>query len=158
MNFGMAVTRMRETTSVVENTIGKAFLTAQLLTASAAQAESAVTAALDGWDAEGDGEDALFHRVVNEAVRNGDPDSLPRDLQPDQSESLPPELEAVLKLAPRIRQCFVLRILVGLSPQACARLLRLDSQQVDEHACSALERLPSLGEHRVADDRASNAY
>jgi len=145
----MAVTKMQTTTSV-ENTIGKAFLTAQLLTANAEQAESAVMAALESWDATGNGEEALFHGVVNAAVRLINTDVSPRNSQPEQGESLPPELEAVLKLAPRMRQCFVLRILAGFSPQACARLLDLDSRQVDEHACSALKRLPSLDEHRAA--------
>jgi DNA-directed RNA polymerase specialized sigma24 family protein len=57
---------------------------------------------------------------------------------------LPEELRAVLTLAPPIRRCFVLRSLAGMSAQACARLLGLLPNQVDEYAGAAHRCLATL--------------
>jgi DNA-directed RNA polymerase specialized sigma24 family protein len=54
---------------------------------------------------------------------------------------LPKELKAVLRLAPLLRRCFVLRILAGLPAQACARLLSLHSDMVERYTCDALQSL-----------------
>ena len=53
-------------------------------------------------------------------------------------------LRAVLMLAPPIRRCFVLRNLAGMSAQACARLLDLLPNQVDEYAGTAHQCLAAL--------------
>jgi len=134
----------RETKSGIEHTMSKAFRTAHLLTASIEQAERAVIAAMDSWEPDG-GDEALFHQVVYAAVRAQVRDIAPSPGEPDSTAFLPTELQAVIHLSPELRNCFVLRILVGMSRQACARLLDLHCRQVDEYTCAALKRLPAPG-------------
>jgi len=64
------------------------------------------------------------------------------------SSILPFELRRVLHLPPALRHCFVLRFLVGLSREACARLLRLEIRQVDERARTAMLELPTIREEK----------
>jgi DNA-directed RNA polymerase specialized sigma24 family protein len=138
-------TAVRECVSDIEHTISRAFLTAHLLTASTEQAESATMEAIDSWDPDEETEEVLFRSVLDAAAR------AQIEYVPSSSNKcdvagsyLPAELQAVLRLAPQLRRCFVLRILVGLSPQVCARLLHLPSRRVDRYACAALECLGSL--------------
>jgi DNA-directed RNA polymerase specialized sigma24 family protein len=138
----------RKSESRIEHTVNKAFLTAHLLTGSAEHAESAVMEALHSWEEE-DGEEALFHGVISAAAR-GETTTEDQN-EPDSSGSfLRSELRAVLSLPPQLRRCFVLHILAGLSRQACARLLNLQTRQVDRYTCAALRRLPFLAEHLTA--------
>lgn len=134
--------------SDIEQTISRAFLAAHLLTASTEQAESATMEAIDSWDPDEEPEEMLFQSVVGAAARSS--------IKPAPSISnksgvagsyLPVELQAVLGLAPHLRRCFVLRILIGLPPQVCSRLLHLDSHSVDRFVCAALECLGSLDRH-----------
>jgi hypothetical protein len=119
--------------------IDRAILTAHLLTGSLQEAERAALKAIDSWNPDEEPEDVVFNSVLEAAAR----------VQPQQdatgadacASDLPNELKAVLRLAPRLRSCFVLRILVGLPSQVCARLLRLQSKQVDEYTCAALQSL-----------------
>jgi len=139
-NITGTATRMCERRIV--HTISRAFRTAHLLTASIQQAESAVLEAIDSFDPDGETEETLFRYVVHAAVRSSVEHILPS--ASNQSESamfLPVELQAVLNLPPNLRRCFVLRVLVGLSRQICARLLRLDARRVDQYTCAALQCL-----------------
>jgi DNA-directed RNA polymerase specialized sigma24 family protein len=138
-------TAARECGRDIEHTINRAFLTAHLLTASTEQAESATMEAIDLWDPDAETEEVLFRNVLHAAARP-QIESVPSSSNKcDVAGSyLPDELQAVLRLAPQLRRCFVLRILVGLPPQVCARLLHLDSRRVDRYASAALECLGSL--------------
>jgi hypothetical protein len=141
-------TAAREWGSDIEHTISKAFLTAHLLTASTEQAESATMEAIDSWNSDEETGEALFRSVLDAAVRVQMRHVSSSSNQCDMAESyLPVELQAVLRLAPQLRRCFVLRILVGLPPQVCARLLHLHSRRVDWYACAALEFLGSFDGH-----------
>jgi DNA-directed RNA polymerase specialized sigma24 family protein len=126
-----------------DHEIGRAFLTAHLLTANRKQAESAVMEAIRHWDSEEDTEEAFLQLVAYAAIQAQGEYEWSRADQPVPAESvLPVELQAVLDLAPQIRRCFVLRILAGLSRQVCARLLHLNIFTVDQYTWEALEYLP----------------
>jgi DNA-directed RNA polymerase specialized sigma24 family protein len=60
----------------------------------------------------------------------------------DQAASLlPRELQNVLYLPRRLRHCFVLRLLMAMSRECCARLLGLDVNEVDRNVSLAAEEL-----------------
>jgi hypothetical protein len=117
--------------------IDRALLTAQLLTGSLEQAEKAVLEAIDWWNPSEEPE-VLFHRVVEAAARQSQ--EVPASSEASRLH-LPNELKAVLRLAPQPRNCFVLRILLGLGTQGCARLLRSNSKQVEDYTRAALQGL-----------------
>src|SRR5579884_764455 len=121
------------TTTTVD--IGQAFLAAHLLTGSVEAAERATLAAIDSLSAGAVTEESLFQAVLQTAARAEVTDVPPRDYEAYRAI----ELRAVLGLARQPRRCFVLRMLAGLSPEVCARLLNLTSEQVSEHTCAALE-------------------
>ncbi len=54
---------------------------------------------------------------------------------------LPIELRRVLKLAPELRICFVLRILVGLPAQVCAQILHLGIRRINQYSLTAIKSL-----------------
>ena len=66
---------------------------------------------------------------------------------PEQSEGLsilPPELRRLFLLAPNYRDCFVLRILIGLTPELCSGILHLSIHEVDDALYRALQELPRI--------------
>jgi DNA-directed RNA polymerase specialized sigma24 family protein len=145
MDYGLTQAETWEAERRIDGTTSRAFLAAHLLTGSAEQAESAVMEAVDSWDPDDDSEEALFERVLNIALRGPISDA------PDSPASfLPPELQAVLRLSPQLRRCFVLRILAGLSRQVSARLLRVDCRRVDQYTSAAIKVLPFLTARRSA--------
>jgi DNA-directed RNA polymerase specialized sigma24 family protein len=119
--------------------LDRAFLTAHLLTGSFQQAEEATLDAIDSWRPGEEPEGVLFQNVLDAAARAP---VEPNPNNPDPSASyLPNELKAVLRLAPQLRRCFVLRILAGLPAKACARLLGLHLEVVEQYTCDALQCL-----------------
>jgi len=122
----------------IPSVLHTAFLTALLLGADATTAEAAV---LDGIGA---CEDVSGGGLLIEAVRStlrrransaGAPDAVPL---------LPPELGRLFMLQPLPRDCFVLRILVGLSPEVCARLLDISVPEFEDTVYAGLHQLPLL--------------
>jgi DNA-directed RNA polymerase specialized sigma24 family protein len=128
----------------IKQTIGRAFLAAHLLTASTEQAEDAVVEAMESWDPDDDSDEVLFHQVLRSALQ-ADIEGVSSSSN-DLDSMLPAKLKAVLRLPPQLRHCYVLRMLVGLSRQACARLLHLHSPEVDHYTREALQRLPFIDE------------
>ena len=126
--------------------IDRAFLAAHLLTGGSEKAECAIMEAIASWGSD-QSEDELFDQVLRAAVRNTVEDE---QLLVNQAglpgASLPSELQAVLRLAPQLRQCYVLRVLVGLPRQMCASMLRLSLQRVDQYTSAALRCLPLLAQ------------
>ena len=122
--------------------VARSFRTAYLLTNSAEDAESAVLAGIESWNPDGESDEALFHKVMCAAARRRHQWEPP--VRTGARLWLPEELRAVLTLAPPIRRCFVLRSLAGMSAQACARLLGLLPNQVDEYAGAAHRCLATL--------------
>jgi len=129
--------------------VGKAFLTVLLLTGSAERAEAAILEGNTKMDLDNASGEALFREAVNAAVEPPSITSrqLPEDLE-RASSMLPFELRSVLHLPPALRHCFVLRFLVGLPREACARLLHLEIRQVDERARTAMLELPTIQRNR----------
>jgi len=122
----------------IEQTVERALRTAYLLTASVQQAEGAVLEAIDGFDPDRDTNEALFRNAIRAAIQR-------RSSRSQSAESFEPlELRAVLGLPEDLRRCFVLRVLVGLSRPACARLLHLDAGAVNDYTCAALRRLAGI--------------
>ena len=58
-------------------------------------------------------------------------------------ECLPTELRRLFKLLPLARQCFVLRVLVGLLPEVCAELLDISVIEFEDAVYEALTKLPT---------------
>jgi hypothetical protein len=57
---------------------------------------------------------------------------------------LPLELQRLFLLEPISRDCFVLRILLGLTPRTCSTMLQLTIEEANHVLCAALEALPFL--------------
>ena len=67
----------------------------------------------------------------------------------ESSSVLPPELQALARLLPVRRYCFVLRLLVGLDPETCCHILGLSRFEVEEVFWKSLLDLPELvGAHQ----------
>jgi hypothetical protein len=128
----------------------KAFVTAFLLSGNAKRAEHAVSESIARMTFEDSSGEELLQGAVKAAVRPQEgPWSAPNEWE-STSSRLPLELRRVLCLDPYIRQCFVLRILVGLPSEACAAFLNSDADQVDRSACEAMSQLASNPATRFA--------
>jgi hypothetical protein len=133
---------MSKANAGIEQTIGRAFLTAHLLTANVEQAERAVLEAVAAWDPSTDEEETLFQRALYASVVDPVCDaSKSGETEPARSR-LPAELLAVFDLSIPLRRCFVLRILAGISVQVCARWLQLPPRLVNQYTRAALQYLP----------------
>ncbi len=142
---GTAFPENREGKQAIEDIVSRAFITAHLLTGNTEQAESATMEAIDSWKPNDENESALLQITLNAAARAPLRLPLSNSNEQDQTESyLPMELRRVLRLAPALRHSFVLRVLVGLPPQVCARLLHLDSRRADQFLGAALRSIGTL--------------
>jgi hypothetical protein len=56
-------------------------------------------------------------------------------------ERLPPELPRLFTVQPVLRRCFVLRILVGLSPEVCVELRDISISEFEDALYGALTQL-----------------
>ncbi len=119
----------------------KAFLTAFLFSGSSERAEAAVLESIGQLDSEDASEEDLLQGTITAMVRPEEvPARRPKEMEPALA-TLRFELQRVVRLPFFLRQCFVLRVLVGLSREACARLLGSEIDQVDEGTCSAMHKL-----------------
>jgi hypothetical protein len=137
-------TKMGERQCGIETTISLAFRTAHLLTASVHHAESAVLKAIESFDPDGDSEQKLLQSAMHAAVHTP-VGARPQPASFQTASFVPVELQSVLDLSQNFRRCFVLRVLVGMSRQACAQLLRLTVRSVDYYTCAALQCLAEFG-------------
>jgi hypothetical protein len=127
--------------SEISKALGQAFRGAFMLTGSTEVAENAV---LDGIAASESGnisDHVLIVETAKSAIQR-------RPGFPAQSEqalsNFPLELQRLFLLAPIHRQCFVLRILLGMTIETCSRIVRLTIEQTEEMLCAALRELPFL--------------
>jgi mannose-1-phosphate guanylyltransferase len=127
--------------SEISKALGQAFRGAFMLTGSTEVAENAV---LDGIAASESGnisDHVLIVETAKSAIQR-------RPGFPAQSEQalshFPLELQRLFLLAPIHRQCFVLRILLGMTIETCSRIVRLTIEQTEEMLCAALRELPFL--------------
>src|SRR5713101_6510247 len=122
----------------IPSALDMAFRTALLLAGDMKTAEASV---MDGIGACED----LSHRgLLIEAVRSTIRRRTKSADAPDALELLPPELRRLFILQPLLRDCFVLRILVGLSPEGCAESLDVSITEFEDAVCAALNQLPLL--------------
>ena len=135
--------------SVIHEVANRAFIAAFLLSGRADRAEAAVLEAI-GFMNSGDpsGEDLLRRTVSRLIEREEIPGRRPMELEQAFS-TLPFELQDVLHLPTYLRQCFVLRVLAGLTRETCARLLRSEAHQVDEGTWAAMLELPLIQQKQL---------
>ena len=127
----------------IASALDMAFRTALLLAGNTKTAEAAV---MDGICACED----LSHRcLLIEAVRSAIRRRTKSGDDPDALQLLPPELCRLFMLQPLSRDSFVLRILVGLSPEVCAELLDVSITELEDAVCAALNQLPLLSSSTV---------
>ena len=121
----------------IGKTIEEAFSGALLLTGSIEASERAVTDAIAAL-----GPYPLPAELLEETARSAIQRRPEFSKQPDALSMLPLELQAVAALPPTGRDCFVMRILMGLSTDVCSGILKLPGRTVEEALHSALLELP----------------
>jgi hypothetical protein len=145
------------TESRMRESAGKALVTALLLTGDVERAEAAVLKSIGSMSFGDVAGDELIRGAVNAAMELEEvPGRSQRNPQPALS-MLPFELQGVLHLPHFLRQCFVVRTLIGLPREACARLLHLDVHQVDAGARAAMLALPETQQSSFASLIRSNS-
>ncbi len=118
-----------------------AFRTALLLTGDTRTAEAAVM--------HGICEDLSPGGLLTEAIKSAVRRRTKSSDGPHEVECLPPELRRLFMLQPLPRNCFVLRVLVGLSPEVCAELLEVSVTEFENAVYRALTQLPLLCSQRA---------
>jgi len=121
----------------IRETLCEAFRSALVLTGSIEAAERAVADGIStlGSDLAGD---TLLVETARSAIQR-------RAVYSDQSEALsilPPELQGLFRLSPIGRDCFVLRVLMGLTSEVSAGIMNLSKDETDEALYCALLDLP----------------
>jgi hypothetical protein len=118
-----------------------AFRAASILTVSTQAAEHAVLDGIAATEFDSVVDDVFLLETVKAAIRG-------RCDFPDQSQWLPShlplELRRLFLLAPTSRDCFVLQILLGITPRTCSAILHLTIEETQQALCSALQALPLL--------------
>ena len=131
-------------TDSMRDAADRAFITAFLLLGDAEEAEAAVLKSIGSMNAA----DASGEELVQEAVIAAIESDRLTQRDPNDpelaSKMLPLELQRALELPHSLRQCFVLRVLMGLPREVCARLLSLEGRQVDRVASSAMSELAAI--------------
>jgi hypothetical protein len=118
--------------------VDMAFRTALLLTGTTKAAEAAVIHGI------GSCEDLSHRALLMETVRSARGRRTKPADGPYEVESLPTELRRLFTLQPLLRECFVLRILMGLSPRVSAELLDISITEFEDAIYAALNQLPLL--------------
>jgi hypothetical protein len=126
------------TMDTMPRALDMAFRTALILTGAMKTAEAAVMQGLGACEDLSPG--GLLTEAIKSAVRRRTKSSD----GPYEVECLPPELRRLFLLQPLPRHCFVLRILVGLSPDVCAELLEVSDTEFENAVYRALTQLPLL--------------
>jgi hypothetical protein len=125
----------------VSKALDKAFRAAFMLTGSTQAAEHAVLDGIAATEFDSVVDDVFLLETVKAAIHRR-PDSAHQSQQP--RSRLPLELRRLFLLAPISRDCFVLRILLGIAPRTCSGLLHLTIEESHEALWAALEALPFL--------------
>jgi hypothetical protein len=115
-----------------------AFRTALLLTGTMKTAEAAVMQGI------GACEDLSHRGLLIEAVRFAVRRRTKSSDSPYEVECLPAELRRLFLLRLLPRHCFVLRILMSLSPEVCTELLEISVAEFEDALYAALIELPLI--------------
>jgi len=135
---------------VIDKCLSRMFVAAYLLTGSAKKAEAVVLASIRKLDIQATRDGCLSWKAIAGAIVRRDRDSEQAPEEPPAT-LLPVEMIRVLRLSPRLRQCFVLRMLMSMPRHYCAGLLRIDAEQVDADSCQAARELANM----VAEEAAN---
>jgi hypothetical protein len=127
----------------MRSALDMAFRTALLLTGDTRTAEAAVTHSI------GACEDLSPSGLLIEAVRSAVRRRTKSSDGQYEVDSLPTELRRLFMLLPLPRQCFVLRVLVGLSPEVCPELLDISVIEFEDSVYEALTKLPILSSQKA---------
>ena len=119
-------------------TLGNSFNAALLLTGTATAAERAVLQAISSLSPAALTSGTLLHRTIALSIEHSRHDETKRGELGIAPLNLPLELKAVLHLKSKLRQCFVLRMLLGLSVRDCVSLLQLSEDEVADNVCAAM--------------------
>jgi len=122
----------------ISTAVDMAFRTALLLAGNTKTAETAVLYGIDAC------EDLSHRGLLIEAVRSTIRRRTKSAAATDALDLLPPELRRLYVQQPLSRDCFVLRISVGLSSEVCAELLAIAITEFEDAVCAALNLLPLL--------------
>jgi hypothetical protein len=125
----------------LSKTLDRAFLTALLLSGSTEIAERAVLDGIAALELEQISADTLLRESVKSAIRQL---ARFRDHIAKTVSALPLELARVLLLGPTECSCFVLRMLLCMSPGICSELLNLQVQESDLALRAGMQALPLL--------------
>jgi hypothetical protein len=129
-------------------TVENAFLIGLLLTGSIQQAEDAVMESVDCSDTGDLCGERIFRRVIHSSLGLTFPRSASDTIDDDSAAVLPLELRRVLYLPRELRECFVLRMLIGLPGESCAWLLKVDPSEIGSRLQKAVTKLAGF----CADD------
>jgi len=125
----------------VSKALDGAFRAAFMLTGSTQAAEHAVLDGIAATEFDSVVDDVFLLETVKAAIQRR-PDSARQSQQPPSG--LPLELRRLFLLEPTSRDCFVLRIFLGLTPRTCSEILQLTIEEAHRTLCAALEALPFL--------------
>jgi len=139
-NIGAGVIWM-EATGDEHKALDEAFRAAFMLTGNVEIAETAVLDGIAALELIHAADEALIFESVKSAVQRR---TSFRYQRARTFAHLPIELRRLFLLAPISRDCFVLRVLVGLPSAACAAVLRVPVYEIDAALFAALQDLPNL--------------
>ena len=117
-----------------------AFWIALLLTGNVKAAEAAALDGIAALELERISGDSLLLATAKSAIRR----RVEIAQQLEGLSILPLELQRLFLLAPNYRDCFVLRALIGLSPELCSGILHLSIHEVENALYTALQELPCI--------------
>lgn len=125
-----------------QSNICRAFNVALLLTGNTILAEATVLSAIEALHDDGICREALLAEVIRISVRFRTDwcDHQPNRFHHPRPQ-LPVELQNVLKLPTQLRHAFVLRTLLGLSPEVAAGILHYCENQVSADLTAAMQAL-----------------
>jgi hypothetical protein len=118
----------------------RSFVTALLLTGSTQRAEAAVLETIEATSLKEMSAGTLLEGTVSASLA-GQIAGHQIDLGDSAISSLPIELRNVLNLPADCHQCFVLRVLLGLRREVTARILHIETCQIDELSSIAARTL-----------------
>ena len=131
----------------ISKALDRAFCAAFMLTGNMQAAESAVLNGIAATECYRAGDDTLVFETVKAAIQ-GRPDSLHQSQQPPAH--FPLELRRLFLLTPISRDCFVLRILLGMALGTCSGILHRRIEEIEDMLCVTIQELPRLEAHSRA--------
>jgi hypothetical protein len=131
--------RMTGESKMIE-VLPKAFWMALMLTGSIEAAEAVVLDAIATLELDHISGDSVLLATAKSSIQRRT-DFLE---QSGELSILPLELRRLFRLAPNYRDCFVLRVLIGLSPEFCSGILHLSIHEVEDALYTALQGLPRI--------------